>query len=155
MKIFIAVILLVLAACASKQVNQSINEKLAETPNFHDGDSSRAMTNAIQDSKEISPEQKRELLALHSKLNTQSEQYRTQILKLKVVLMETMLNPKASDKEIQTIRDRLVSLDRQRLNSMLAGMEQVQKILGRRTFEDNRVYRAMIINQNRPDGTFF
>ncbi len=150
MKILLTMLLLALTACASKEANRSVDDKLAETPNFHNGDSSQAMIKDIQNSQEISPTQKSQLLSLHEKLESEAAQYRTQLLKLKVVLLETMLNPKASDKEIQTIRNRLVSLDRERMNKMLAGMEQVQHILGRRTFEDNRVYRAFVTDQNKP-----
>jgi hypothetical protein len=72
-------------------------------------------------------------------------QIRGEMSKLKMLFFKAMLDPKADPREVRTLKERILSLDQKKTNKMLNAFEEVNSILGRKSAEDERVYRALFM----------
>lgn len=148
---------LLLAACASQNsVNRKIDQEVkAEAPVAVGGPLATESRALILDSSDLSQEQKDKLLALHAKMATEVAGIRDEEGKLKMVFFKTLLDPKSEEKEIITIKNRILALDRKKTNEMLSAMEEARKILGRDNKNAARYYRAFNAEPGRISSDLF
>lgn len=140
---------LTLAACShQKAVEQKVDQEVSAQPAVPMGGPMAAESRKlISESSELTQEQKDKLLALHTRMAGKVAKIREEEGKLKMVFFRAMLNPKAEDAEINTLKNRILKLDRQKTTGMLSAFEEVRQILGRKPLRDERILRAFEMEQ--------
>lgn len=132
-----------LAACSSSPaVDKRIDEQVRAEPEVPMGtpNTATATRKVIEDSKEITAEQKKQLLNIHSQMSADVATIRGEMAKLQVILFRSVLDPDAQESEIKNIRRRLLTLDRQRTNRILAALDEAEQVIGQN-----------VIRRDRPD----
>ncbi|MGZ3695238.1 MAG: hypothetical protein ACXWQO_13950 [Bdellovibrionota bacterium] len=152
--IFGLVLSMGLAACTHQAaVDRKVDAELKDQPPVSMGGPMAAESRRlITESSELTQSQKDRLLALHSKMAAEMTNIRNEEGRLKMVFFKTLLNPKSDEAEIANLRTRIIKLDRSKTDKMLSALEESKEILGRRTFKDERLYRAFNMDSpGRPD----
>jgi hypothetical protein len=99
----------------------------------------------------LSPQQKQRLKDLHLKSSRESEAIRKELSKNQLVLLKSLVNPKAKDEEIDVLKDRIVDLEKQRTKHFLSTLDKAKRILGRKNSDDERFYRAFLFEPLKAD----
>jgi hypothetical protein len=141
--------LTILFSCAHEpSEKEKINAELQTQPAVSMGGSvameSRKM---IEENTSITAEQKTKLLDLQARLAGQAAAYRQEVGKLKMLLVKDLMDPSSEPRHVSKIKDRIIDLDRKNVKGMLDGFDEAQKILGRRSYEDERLYRAFLMDR--------
>lgn len=156
-KILCSLALVFLASCAHQSaVDKKVTQEVQNEPAVAPGGSLAMESRKIIDSSpELNPSQKEKLLALHARVAGDVAAMRTEEGKLKMVFFRSILNPKTSDPELANIKSRILALERKKTERMLSAMEEAREILGRRSLQDDRVYRAFSMDRPSMGGDFF
>ena len=89
-------------------------------------------------------------MALEESSHAKHEAIVQEIEKTKVVLIETVLKPKMSKRELAVLKKKLTALDKQRMENGFATLTEVRKIIAPDSnTQDNEVYKAVIENRLR------
>lgn len=135
-------------ACTSTSLNKKIDEEVKAEPAVSTGGPLAASGLAvIQESDSLSAGQKQKLTDLTKKMTSEMVNIRTEEARLKMVLFKTIVNPKASNREITIIKNRIIALDRTKTDKMLSALDEAQKIMGRRDERDEKFYRALLMDK--------
>ena len=111
----------------------------------------RAGHEILFEAPNLSPQQKQRLRDLHLKASKESEQIRKELSQNQLVLLKSLVNPKAKDEEIDVLKDRIVNLEKKRTNHFLTTLDKAKRILGRKNSDDERFYRAFLFEPLKPD----
>jgi hypothetical protein len=138
-----------LFSCAtSPSVKEKVSQEMkAEPAHAMGGEVAAAGHRLILDAEGLEPQQKEKLLALHGRMAGEIVGIRNDMGRLKMLLFKAMTDPKGDQKELNHIKNRILRLDRERTSKMLSALEEAQTILGRRSFEDERIYRALMMER--------
>lgn len=101
----------------------------------------------ITNSNELTEEQKSKLLQLHREVAAEVAKSREETGKLKMVFFRSLLDPKSKAQDLTKIKNRILALDKNKTNKMLSAMEEAQKILGRKSIDDEKFYRALMMER--------
>lgn len=101
----------------------------------------------IQNSKSLNEDQKSKLIALSQRMMQEMAEIRKEEGQLKMVLFRSLVDPKSDNKKINTIKGKILSLDRKKTDKMLSALDEAQTILGRKSLEDETVYRALMMDR--------
>lgn len=99
----------------------------------------------ISESKDLTQAQKDKLLSLHARMQEEVAANRREMGKLKMTLFRSLMNHDSDPREFSRIKSRILKLDRAKTDKMMSALEEAQKILGRRSQEDERYYRALMM----------
>lgn len=144
----------VLFACARHQtpLEKEVAAEVAQEQPLPAGEPmARAGQEILFEAPNLSPQQKQRLKELHVKSSQEFEQIRKELSKNQLVLLKTLVNPKAKDEEIDVLKDRIVKLEKQRTNQFLTTLDKAKRILGRKNSDDERFYRAFLFEPLKPD----
>ena len=131
--------------CATKEEKQEVNQRIqAEDPVAADESFANRGANLFVDAKGVTDEQRQKLLQVHTTTYQKAGFLRDEITKTKSALFKSLLDPAVSKKEINLMKKRVVSLDRQRLDVMLGAFDEVQKVVGRGS-ADRSVYEPFML----------
>jgi hypothetical protein len=111
----------------------------------------RAGREILFEAPNLSPRQKQRLKDLHLKASKESERIRKELSQNQLVLLKSLVNPKAKDEEIDVLKDRIVSLEQKRTKHFLNTLDKAKMILGRKNSDDERFYRAFLFEPLKPD----
>lgn len=106
---------------------------------------------AVFDSDSLSPEQKKALKQLYSETMKEQARLRKELGKNQTVLMKALVNPEAKEDEIEVLKTRILELERERSSVFMRTLDQTENILGRKELQDERFYRAFLMNPSQPD----
>lgn len=144
-----------LSACSGQSTveKQVAAEVQQEQPLPAGAAMAQASREILFDAPSLTPQQKEKLKQLQAKSAKESNALRRELSKNQLVLMKTLVNPKAKDEEIEVLKNRIVDLDRARTMNFLSTLDQAKRILGRRNSDDVRFYRAFLLEPISPEMT--
>jgi hypothetical protein len=145
--------LLVLSACShetplEKQVASEVAEEQPVPPGKPMAQKSREI---LFESDSLSAQQKDRLKQLYAKASQESANLHKELSKNQLVLMKRLVNPKAKDEELDVLKERIVSLEKQRTQLFLGCLDKARQILGRKNSNDERFYRAFLFEPLEPN----
>ena len=122
---------LVLQGCASGDLEKKVNQELAqETEVTNRTQLKQETTTLIQEDKELSADQKEKLLNLKNTTQGKVDEIYTTTNKLKSILFKDMLQPHYDENEVELIKDRLHTLESEKLSVTFGAITEANKILG-------------------------
>jgi Spy/CpxP family protein refolding chaperone len=101
----------------------------------------------IQNSPDLTGEQKEKLIGLSQRMMQEMGELRKEESQLKTVLFKTLVDPKSDDRKIEVIKNKIVKLDKKRTDKMLSALSEAQKILGRKSLADEKVYQTLMMER--------
>lgn len=141
---------LMLGACASQEEKMDAEQRIeSETPVARDESFANRGANMFMDAKGISEAQRQELLKIHVNTYEKSANLRDEITKTKTALFRSLMDPAVSQREINVMKNKVVSLDKERLDVMLDAFDKVQKVVGRKGVEPSVLEPFMRIQDDR------
>lgn len=93
-------------------------------------------------SPNLSDEQKEKIHAIYTNVYNESMTIRREIGQSKSLLYETLVKPDYKSSEINSLKKKIVALDKKRLDIMFVALKDVQKIVGRGVDKEN-IYRQL------------
>lgn len=147
--VFIAFCLLAVSSCARhEKLEERVETQVQAVPPIQPGPQlNRASREILFEAENLTPKQKDQLRALHVKSTREMARLRSEIGRHQLVLTQNLVNPKVPDDQIRIVRQKILDLERQRTERWLTSLDEARRILGRRTEEDQRVYRAFILTE--------
>ena len=141
---------LIVSSCAHKTATeQKVEKEIAAVPASETKSIAQTVRDQIAGSK-LTADQKERLMALEESSHAKHEAIVQEIEKTKVVLIETVLKPKMSKRELAVLKKKLTALDKQRMENGFATLTEVRKIIAPDSnTQDNEVYKAVIENRLR------
>lgn len=136
--------LLGLSACASKsekQAEQKVEQSVqAENPATQKGELAARGANTFMNATGLTDAQKSKLMDVHAKTYTEAQKIGNELTQTKAALFKTLVSPTSTKKEINLLKKKIVSLDKQRLDTMFKAIEEVEKIVGK-TAQSADIYK--------------
>jgi len=141
---------LALGACATERVvEKRVEERVRVAPSANSA--MQAGKEAVFESDSLSPEQKKELKKLYTENGKEQARLRKELGKNQTVLMRALVNPEAKEEEIEVLKTRILELEREKSSVFMRTLDQAENILGRKDLQDERFYRAFLMNPTQPD----
>lgn len=148
-----AMLLSLLASCASKNEVRNKIDAVIETTSLQDKDKIHQDIHAnLMNSSKFSDSQKKQLMDLYAKFKKEDKRLADEIEKSKIVLVQTILSPNMSALEYNTLRDKIVKLNNERLTKTFSSSEEVRKVINKSNFAESdkqlleQLYRTHIFN---------
>ncbi|MGE0762480.1 MAG: hypothetical protein AB7N80_04305 [Bdellovibrionales bacterium] len=136
---------ILVTGCATQDEKRDVEKKVqAETPVAQDESFANRGANIFLKAQNLSEEQREQLMLIHTSTFEKTARLRDEITKTKSALFKTVVNPKASPKEISMMKNRIVKLDRERLDVMLSAFDEVQKVMGRNQPMDPNIFEPFM-----------
>ena len=97
----------------------------------------------IVKSDKLNEEQKKKLLDLQARVQSEVDSIKDEIEKTKLVLIKTIIEPKMNQREYSILRKRLNKLEQKRLDKGLKAMTEARNIIAPKAdYESREFYRA-------------
>lgn len=148
-----AMLLSLLVSCASKNEVKNKIETEVQTTSLEDRDKiHHDIHEGIMNSDKLSATQKKQIMDTYSKFKKDDKRIADDIEKSKLVLVQTILNPNMSTLEYNTLKDKIVKLNNERLTKTFSSSEEVRKIINKTNFSETdkqlleQLYRKHIFN---------
>lgn len=140
---------LVVSSCASnKTTSEKVEQKVKAVPASMTKSIEHTVKEQIQTST-LSQDKKDKLLALEEKAAAERKEITEEIEKTKVVMIETVLAPKMNEKEFNSLRSKIIALDKKRLDNGFKTLREVRNIIDPKSAEHQEIYKAVIENRLR------
>lgn len=137
---FVTTLLFLGSACSTneKQEEQRLTEKVnnqssADSPNEILERAASKFSNA----EGLTYAQKEKLASIYVRVYIESMQIRSAIGKSKSLIFETLASPNYKDSELNSLKDRVVELDKKRLTVMFNALDEVRSIVGTGVGKEN------------------
>lgn len=139
---FLALCLALLSSCAhDPKLEKKIEAETAAMPTLNDSQRARAAEVTIESASLPEPDkQKLEELAITT--NSELQSLREKSAKLRILLVRQLVNPVASDREIDAIEKRILETDQQSSKRWVSALEDARQLLGRKDADDRKYYKA-------------
>lgn len=146
------VMALSLASCAQNQVaKEKVEQEIRELP-----DNAKLQKASIQEriksSTSLTEEQKTKLLKLEEEAHASNKALTEEIEKAKIVLVETILQPKLNKQEVKILKKKIADLDKKRLQEGFKKIHEVRNIIAPKqdtSPHEHEIYKAVIENRLR------
>lgn len=140
-----------LSSCAHhEKLEQKVEAEVQAEPRVAPGPELAAKGQEIVlDANNLRPSQKAKLKKLYSKASQEMTDIRTEIGRHQMVLMKDLVDPKVGEDEIKLVKQKILSLERQRTELWLQHLDDAKRILGRRSEADEKLYRPFILSEPR------
>lgn len=127
---------LMAAGCATSKDMQQTEKKIeAEEPVARTESFANRGANIFMEAEGLSDTQRSKLVQIHAETYEKAVTLRDEITKTKTALFKSLIDPSTSKKEINTMKNRVVQLDKQRLDLMLKAFDQVRDVVGKETID--------------------
>lgn len=141
---------LIVSSCSSNKVaEQKVENEIKEVP----ASQTKAIGDTVKEkiaASALTAEQKEKLMALEEKAHKEHAAITDEIERTKIVMIETILAPKMSQREFSILKNKLTSLDKKRLANGFKTAAEVRKIIApEASSEDRQIYKAVIENRLR------
>lgn len=141
---------LAFAACASQSpVEKKVEAKVQKA--MPTSNPLQLGKETVFESNKLSSSQKKRLKELYGQSTREQERIRRELGKHQTVLMKQLVDPKAKDDEIELLKNRILELERDRTSLFMNTLDRAESILGRKDLQDERFYRAFLMNPVEPD----
>lgn len=141
---------LIISSCAhNKTTQQKVEAEIKEVPASQTKSIAATIKEQITASS-LSAEQKEKLMALEEKAHAEHIALTDELERTKVVMIQTVLEPKMSQKEFNILKNKITTLDKKRLANGFRNAAEVRKIIApTATSQDRMIYKAVIENRLR------
>ncbi len=142
--IIIAVVSAAFSGCASNQLNQDLDAKLANEGEIRSRqDLQSQATQLIESEPALSGDQKAKLMNLRDATHTQMEELTEQSLKLRSLMIKEIASANDNSDEIQLIKERLRKNEDKRLTVLFKAADDATGIVGKDTFQEKLRQQAV------------
>ncbi len=97
--------------------------------------------------------QKAKLEEISQSLQRDLKNIREEEARLRLLLVKQLVNPKASDREIEAIKVKILSTNQEGNKRWVSALDESRRIIGRRSELDRRFYRAFMQEPLPAEGT--
>ncbi len=141
---------LIATSCAhNSKVEQKVESEISAVPAQKTESLSQTIKAQINSSN-LSSEQKEKLLGLVEKTHAKQVALTDEIERTKVVMVQTVLAPKMNKREFKILKNKIKSLDKERLELGFTTIAEVRKIIApNASTQDREIYKAVIENRLR------
>ena len=140
----------IVSSCAS---NKNIEKKIDQEIKDVSASETKSIPRTVKEQINTSPltiEQKAKLMALEEKAHAEYVVITEEIEKAKVVLIQTIMEPKMNKREFSIIKKKITQLDKKRLSNGFEVAEEVRKIINpSANIQEKEIYKAVIENRLR------
>lgn len=124
----------------SHNVAKVLDEKLAQEQEVPNQAALRVESGqAIEKTPGLTTEQRTKLISLREKLRAEMSKLQEESLKLRGILIKDVISPTYDDAEVTLIKQRLESVEKQRLAAIFQTIDKANDILGRPTADHARI----------------
>ena len=136
--------ILCLASCSSYRVNEEAQAKEVKAELPADTPQQMAMRAAeiFSNAPNLSDEQKKQLHTIYTNVYEEAMTIRREIGQNKSWLNKTLVKSDYKSSEVNTLKNKIVALDKKRLNIMFKALKDVQKIVGQGPDKEN-IYKHL------------
>lgn len=139
---------LIISSCAHNNATEKkVEAEIKEVP------ASQTIAATIKEqiaASSLSAEQKEKLMALEEKAHAEQAAITDELERTKIVMIQTVLEPKMSQKEFNILKNKITALDKKRLANGFRNAAEVRKIIApKATSQDRMIYKAVIENRLR------
>lgn len=141
---------IIISSCAhNKATEQKIENEIKNVTSPQTKSIAETVKEQIATSN-LSAEQKQKLVELEEKAHAEHLAITDEIERTKVVMIQTVLEPKMNQKEFSILKNKIIALDKKRLANGFKNAAEVRKIIApSATSEDRLIYKAVIENRLR------
>lgn len=120
---------LAVTSCAhNKNAQQKVETEMKEVSASQTKSIDKTIKEQISSSN-LTDQQKEKLMALEEKAHADNTAITEEIERAKIVLIQTILAPKMSQREFSILKKKIISLDKKRLENGLKAVTEVRKIV--------------------------
>jgi uncharacterized protein (DUF2336 family) len=142
--VFLAFCLVLLSSCAhDPKLEKKIDAEAQALPveNF---EARKAEGVKAVEASPLSEKTKARLNELIETAGVDLKKLRDDQAKLRLLLVKKMLDEQASDREVDTIKQKILETNRQENKRWLKALEEARNVIGRKSIHDMRYYRAFM-----------
>ena len=140
---------LFLLACSHGLMTKKVEGELKQQPEIGTVDLNEKAIDVINESPQLTANQKGRLLDLQKRTNSQVEDLRDQSFKLRALLIEDMTKPDFTIDAINVVKDKLKTVEQKRLNVVFNAIDEANAIIGRRDPQNYRILHSMYPDEFR------
>ncbi|MBC7540435.1 MAG: hypothetical protein H7281_16545 [Bacteriovorax sp.] len=137
-----------LSSCAQHKIaEQKVEKEIKEVVIVKTEPAAVTARDFIMKSDKLTDVQKGKLLALQEKTHAQSVSLREEIEKTRVVLIQTVLEPKMNQHEYSILKKKITSLEKKRMENGFKAISEARNIIEPKQIVENReFYKSLIRN---------
>lgn len=129
-----------LAACGTTSAEKKAETATqAEAPATGEGELAVRGANIIVNAPGLTTEQREQVMQVHTKTFEEATKLREELTQAKSALFKTLVSPASTKKEISALKNKVMTLDKQRLDLMMKAFDQVQKIVGKDKMDESMI----------------
>ncbi len=126
----ICLTILLISACSStSQVEKKVAQEIKNEPAIKQTEIGPNVRDYISKSTTLTAEQKTKLLEIQTKTQATNQYLTDEMTKVKLVLMKTVVDPKASRKEIALLKKNLKKLNTKQFETTIHAFDQAHAII--------------------------
>lgn len=135
-----------LTGCAQHKVaEQKVNQEIKETSVSKNGTAAESAHDFIMKSDKLNDVQKKKLLELQEKTHAKSVSLAEQIEKTKMVLMQTVLEPKMNEHEFSILKKKIAKLEKEKMDNGFKAIKEARNIINpKKNVEGREFYKAYL-----------
>ncbi len=143
------IFMLTFSSCAQqKRMEQKIDKNIKEVVVPANESVAELARNYIAQSDKLTAEQKNKLLAVQEKFYQQNQTLKEEIEKSRLVLIQTVLEPKMNEREYSLLKKKIIKLENKRINNSFLAVSEARNIIGPKKEIENREYYRKILNSS-------
>ena len=137
---FVLCSVLALQGCAHSALEKQVDDKVAQENTVKNHAELQTQANQMIDSStSLTAEQKSKLSALRTSTRSQTDQMWEQSLKLRSLLVKDLISSSYNEDEAELIKERIKTLEDQRLTVLFGAVDQANKILGHQAAQNQYI----------------
>ncbi|MDD4973314.1 MAG: hypothetical protein PHY93_03140 [Bacteriovorax sp.] len=148
MVFFITSLVASLSSCAQHQVAEQKVEKEIKEVTINPSESTAVTAREfIMKSDKLTDSQKKKLLELQEKTHALSDALKEEIEKTKIVLIQTVLEPKMNEREFAILKKKISKLEKKRMENGFNAIADARKIIEpRKNIQGREFYQSLLHN---------
>ena len=137
-------LLLTASACSTSKVDKKVSQEAAQEPVQNTTQAQKRTADLINESPDLTGEQKTKLLALQNQVRTQLEANGKDGLKFRELLVEKILSKKYKSGEVEIVKNKIRDLEKKRVAILFDSVDKANEILGRASVNNQRMLRDFV-----------
>ncbi len=155
MKIFTSLLsvlmILTFASCASKETKETVETQVMQETVVKKDELKENTLEYISNNQNLSEAQKKKLRSLHESSSKEMTMLNEEIIKTKMVLVKTLMEPKVSRSKVAVLRKDLKKLEKKRMDTSLSSFDKAQNIITPITDIETRkrLYNSFLLREGQ------
>ena len=137
-------LLLTATASSTSKVDKKVSQEAAQEPVQNTTQAQKRTADLINESPDLTGEQKTKLLALQNQVRTQLETNGKDGLKFRELLVEKILSKKYKSGEVEIVKNKIRDLEKKRVANLFDSVDKANEILGRASVNNQRMLRDFV-----------